>query len=159
MAFFILHLQAFLFPIFKETLLMKPFFLLPVFVLFSHFVFAQQIQHKIVFDFTKSDTASFSLIVRQVTNIMKATDGTAKLEIVCHGPGLDLLLKDKTNVQSEISELQNKFNVVFAACQAAMKRRGIDKSQLIPNVIVVPLASLEISTREQEGWSYIKAGE
>ena len=39
-----------------------------------------------------------------------------------------------------------------------MKRRGIDKSQLLKQVITVPSATLEISSKEQEGWSYVKAG-
>ena len=89
--------------------------------LFTSLIFAQQKQHKIVFDFTKADTASFSTMVRHAKNIMSKT-GNAKLEIVCHGPGLDLLVKDKTTVQNEIEEL-NKLNVVFAACNETMKRR------------------------------------
>ena len=51
-----------------------------------------------------------------------------------------------------------KLNVVFAACEATMKRRGINKSQLLSQAITVPIAILEISTKEQEGWSYLKAG-
>jgi intracellular sulfur oxidation DsrE/DsrF family protein len=39
-----------------------------------------------------------------------------------------------------------------------MKRRGIDKSQLLPEAIIVPAAILEISSKEQEGWTYIKEG-
>ena len=124
--------------------------------LFTSVIFAQQKQHKIVFDFTKADTASFSTIVRHAKNIMSMT-GNAKLEVVCHGPGLDLLVKNKTTVQKEIEEL-NKLKVVFAACNETMKRRGIDKSQLLSQAIVVPAAILEISLKEQEGWSYIKEG-
>ena len=124
--------------------------------LFSSLIFGQQKQHKIVFDFTKADTASFSTMIRHAKNIMSMT-GNAKLEIVCHGPGLDLLIKYKTTVQKEIEEL-NKLNVVFAACNETMKRRGIVKSKLLSQAIIVPAAILEISSKEQEGWSYIKEG-
>jgi uncharacterized protein len=124
---------------------------------FTTLIFAQQKQHKIVFDFTKVDTASFATMVRHAKNIMTMT-GNAKLEVVCHGPGLDLLVNDKTTVQKEIEELHGKFNVVFAACEETMRRRKIDKSQLLSQAITVPAAILEISTKEQEGWSYIKAG-
>ena len=88
-------------------------------------------------------------MVRQANNIMNLT-GNAKLEVVCHGPGLDLLMNEKTTVKKEIEELQGKSNVVFAACEATMKRRGIDKSQLLKQVITVPSATLEISSKEQE---------
>jgi intracellular sulfur oxidation DsrE/DsrF family protein len=136
---------------------MKKIYLLVVAVfLFAHLIFAQHKQHKIVFDFTRADTASFSIMIRHAKNIMSKT-GNAKLEIVCHGPGLDLLVKDKTTVQKEVEEL-NKLNVVFAACNETMKRRGIDKSQLLPQSIIVPAAILEISSKEQEGWTYIKEG-
>src|SRR5688500_6895784 len=126
-------------------------------IFFSSVIFAQQKEHKIVFDFTKEDTASFATIVRHAKNIM-AIAGNAKLEVVCHGPGLDLLLKDKTTVQKEIEELHGKFKVIFSACEATMRRRGIDKTQLLTQAIIVPSANLEISSRQQEGWSYIKSG-
>jgi len=137
---------------------MKKIFLSVVSVLlFSSLVFAQQKQHRIVFDFTKGDTASFATMMRQAKNILIA-DPNSKLEIVCHGPGLDLIIKEKTTVQKEIEELNGKFKVAFAACEATMKRRQIEKSQLLPFVITVPLANLEFSSKQQEGWSYIKAG-
>jgi len=135
---------------------MKKIFLFSVLVLFTSLIFAQK-KHRIVFDFTKNDTASFSSIMRQAKNILIET-GNAELEIVCHGPGLDMIMTDKTTVPKEVEELHNKYNVVFAACAATMKRRGVDKSQLFPFTIVVPLANLEFSSRQQEGWSYIKAG-
>ena len=62
---------------------------------------AQEKQHQIVFDFTKGDTASFSTMVRQARNIM-LNSINAKVEIVCHGPGIDLLVKDKTTVSSRV---------------------------------------------------------
>jgi len=136
---------------------MKKIFLIAHCIFFATQLFAQPKQHKIVFDFTEADTASFSTMVRHAKNIMTLT-GNANLEIVCHGPGLDLLLKEKTSVQKEIQELHGKFNVIFAACEATMKRRGIDKSQLLKQAITVPAAILEISSKEQEGWSYIKEG-
>jgi len=124
---------------------------------FTSLIFAQQKEHKIIFDYAKGDTASFATMIRQAKNIMN-TVPDAKLEIVCHGPGLDMLVNDKTTVQKEIEELHGKFNVVFAACGATMQRRGIEKIQLLPLTVVVPLANLEFSSKQQQGWSYIKAG-
>ena len=126
--------------------------------LFANLIFAQQKEHKIVFDFTKGDTASFSTMMRQLSNIVKATEGNAKLEVVCYGPGLDMLMKERTTVEQQIVEFHGKYNVVFSACEASMQRRGIVKSQLLPQIVTVPLASLEISSKQQEGWSYLKAG-
>jgi uncharacterized protein len=135
----------------------KQFLFLFHVILLANIAIGQSKQHQIVFDFTKSDTASFSTMVRHAKNLMVLT-GNAKLEIVCHGPGLDLLMKERTTVQKEIAELQNQYNVVFAACEATMKRRGIEKSQLLTNVVTVPAAILEMSSKQQEGWTYIKEG-
>lgn len=134
---------------------MKKIFLFLIVCIYSSLAFAQGKQHKIVFDFEKADTASFSTMVRHAKNAMMMT-GNARLEIVCHGPGLDLLVKNKTTMQNEIEELSTKYHVVFAACEVTMKRRGIEKSQLLPQAITVPAAILELSSKQQEGWSYIK---
>src|SRR6188474_2495259 len=133
----------------------KTIFSIVAIFFFATLIFAQQKQHKIVFDFTKADTASISVLIRHVTNIMDMT-GNAQLEVVCHGAGLDILVKGKTPVQKEIEELKVKFNVVFSACEVTMKRRGIDKSQLLPGSTTVPAALLELSSKQLEGWSYIK---
>jgi intracellular sulfur oxidation DsrE/DsrF family protein len=137
---------------------MKKIFLFTTSLFFFASLIAQQKEHKIVFDFTKADTASFSTMMRQLGNIVKATPN-AKLEVVCSGPGLDLLMKEKTTVQQQIEEFAGKHNVVFAACEASMQRRGIVRSQLLTPIVTVPLASLEISSKQQEGWSYLKAGQ
>jgi intracellular sulfur oxidation DsrE/DsrF family protein len=131
----------------------KIFLCLAWLFLLSTGIVAQK-QQKIVFDFTQGDTASFAKIIRYTKTIMDLT-GNAKLEVVCHGPGLDMLVKGKTTVGSEI-EVMQKLGVVFVACEATMKRRGIDKSQLVPQAVTVPAAILELSSKQQDGWSYIK---
>ena len=135
---------------------MKKAFLFIAACIYFSLALAQNKQHKIVFDFTKADTASFATVVRHARNIMSES-ANAKIEIVCHGPGLDLLLKDRSTVQNEIEAL-SKMHVVFAACETTMKRRGIVKDQLVPNAMTVPSAILEISLKQQQGWSYIKEG-
>ena len=71
----------------------KIFLLLIPGLLVYSLVMAQQREHKIVFDFTKGDTASFATMMRQAKNIMNAA-GNAKIEVVCYGPGLDMLTKE-----------------------------------------------------------------
>jgi hypothetical protein len=135
----------------------KQFSLLLVTTLFCFFVSAQKNQQKIVFDFVKSDTADFRIMVLQIKNILKE-DPNTDIEVVCYGPGLMMLVSDKTNVSKEMEELQNSPNVIFAACANTMRRLKIEKSQLVTFAKVVPVAMLELSSKQQEGWSYIKAG-
>jgi uncharacterized protein len=133
---------------------MKKAFLIFIASIYFSLVFGQTNPHKIVFDFSKGDTASFATMIRHAGNVMSMSNN-AQLEIVCHGQGLDFLLKDKSTVQKQLDEL-SKQNVVFAACEASMKRRGIVKDQLIRQANTVPSAMLELSLKQQQGWSYIK---
>ena len=119
-------------------------------------VFAQKPQ-KIVFDFARSDSAAFKTMIAQINNIVKEAPYTT-VEVVCNGPGVFLLVKDKTNMSKEMEEIQKVFNVSFVACANSMQALKVDKSQLLPFAKIVPVAMLELSYRQQEGWSYIKAG-
>ena len=44
------------------------------------------------------------------------------------------------------------------ACQFSMKERKVSKEELIANAIVVPGGIIEIVQKQEQGWSYIKAG-
>ena len=135
----------------------KQFSLLLITALFYFSASAQNNPQKIVFDFVKADTADFRIMVTQIKNILKEDPNTA-IEVVCYGPGLMMLVSDKTNVSKEMEELQKTPNVSFAACANTMRRLKIEKSQLVPFAKIIPVAMLELSIRQQEGWSYIKAG-
>src|SRR5688572_3669837 len=135
----------------------KQFSLLVATVFFYFSASAQNNPQKIVFDFVKADTADFRVMVLQIKNVLKEDPNTA-MEVVCYGPGLMMLVSDKTNVSKEMEELQKSPNVSFVACANTMRRLKVEKSQLVPFAKIIPVAMLELSTRQKEGWSYIKAG-
>lgn len=135
----------------------KQFSLLLATIIFCFAASAQNNQQKIVFDFVKADTADFRLMIVQIKNVLKEDPNTA-MEVVCYGPGLMMLVSDKTNVSKEMEELQKSPTVTFAACANTMRRLKVEKSQLVPFAKIVPVAMLELSARQQDGWSYIKAG-
>ena len=134
----------------------KQFSLLVVTALF-YFSSSAQSTQKIVFDFVKADTADFRVMVIQIKNVLKEDPNTS-MEVVCYGPGLMMLVSDKTNVTNEMEELQKNPNVSFVACANTMRRLKVEKSQLVPFAKIIPVAMLELSMRQKEGWSYIKAG-
>ena len=137
---------------------MKKLLSIPIAILLLSFTSkAQSKPLKLVFDFVKPDTADFRFMILQINNVLIEAPYT-KIEVVCSSKGLNMLVNDKTNVQAEIAALQKAFNISFAACANSMRRLKVDKSQLVPQAIIVPVALLEIAAREQEGWSYIKAG-
>ncbi len=126
-------------------------------VLLSAFHSIAQSKHKIVFDFASGDTASHSGILRQLNNVIREAPD-AELEVVCHGPAVFMLVKDKTLLEDKMKEIIGRAHVTFKICANSMRRLGVDKSQLISLAEVVPVAMLELSKKQQEGWSYIWAG-
>ncbi len=135
----------------------KQFSFLAVTMLFYFSSAAQTNEQKIVFDFAKADTADFRIMVLQVKNVLREAPGTT-IEVVCYGPGLLMLVADKTNVSKEMEEIQKVSNISFAACANTMRRMNIDKARIVPFAKIVPVAILELSSLQQQGWSYIKAG-
>jgi intracellular sulfur oxidation DsrE/DsrF family protein len=122
------------------------------FFLFSSIAFAQK-DYKVVFDLTSKDTLDQKALLRWAGEVANIPD--AQVEVVMYGQGVHLI-KDKSAYQEMISNLMKK-NVAFKACAVALKAQGIDQSQLIPGVQVVPDGIYEIIHKQGEGWGYIKA--
>lgn len=133
----------------------KIFFLL--IILFSCISLSAQGKHKIVFDLASADTAAHSGMLRQLNNVLREAPD-AELEVVCHGPAVYMLVKDKTILEEKMKELMAKATVSFKVCANSMRRLGVDKSQLISLAEIVPVAMLELAKKQKEGWSYIWAG-
>ncbi|HEX6225967.1 MAG TPA: DsrE family protein, partial [Chryseolinea sp.] len=81
---------------------------------------------------------------------------SSNFEVVVYGGAIAMFLKDQSTVPKEIETVANNKNVTFAVCAQTMKRHNIDKSQLLPGVVIVPDAIMEIVTKQGEGWGYIK---
>ena len=111
-------------------------------------------KHKIVMQFTSSDSLSQASVVGQVKNIRTAWPN-AQIEVVCHGPGLDLLQTTKSKAASQVAEWSGK-GVVFAACNNTMKRKNLKKEDLLNTAVVVPSAMIELTLKQEKGWAYVK---
>src|SRR6516162_4037575 len=75
----------------------------------------------------------------------------------CHS-GLDLVVSGKTTMASEVAEAMKSANAKFSVCAIAMKNQQVDKSQLLPNVQIVPDGIGELVAKQNAGWGYIKVG-
>lgn len=104
--------------------------------------------------FTNSDSISQASVVLQVRNIRAALPN-AQIEVVCHGPGLDLLQTTKSKAAAQVAEWSGK-GVVFAACGNTLKRRNLKKEDLLPSAIVVPSAMVELTLKQEKKWAYVK---
>lgn len=113
-------------------------------------------QHKIIWDMSSGDTAQQRGLYKQINNVLAAAP-TTKIEVVFHGNSVYALLKDTGYHKEQIMALVQK-GVVFAACNNSLKSRNIDTSRVIKQAIIVPVSILELAKKQEEGWSYIKAG-
>lgn len=102
------------------------------------------------------DTAMQRGLYKQLSNVLTAAPGT-KTEVVFHGNAVYALLKDTGYFKEQIIALHKK-GVLFRICNNSLKARNIDLSRVIPEAEVVPVAVLELASKQEEGWSYIKAG-
>jgi intracellular sulfur oxidation DsrE/DsrF family protein len=126
-------------------------------LLISGSVIAQETKsHRIIFQVANNDTTAQAQLMKQLTNLQKVSPGI-QLEVVCHGPGLELLISDKSYVPEKVAE-QSKKGVDFVACEFTMLQKNIDKSRLISGIRSVPAAIIEIAEKQEQGWSYIKSG-
>lgn len=112
--------------------------------------------HKIIFQLTTNDTMAHKALMKQLNNITTVAP-TTKIEIVCHGPGLEMLITEKSIVHQKIKQL-SAIGVSFIACEFSMKERNVPQDKIIPEAGYVKAGIIEIVSKQEQGWSYIKSG-
>jgi len=113
-------------------------------------------QHRIVMQLTSGDTLVHKNLMKQFRN-MKEAAPTMELEVVCHGPGMDMLMSDRSVVQEKLKEFSAK-GIVFLACENTITERKLDRAKVLPEAGYVKAGIIHIVERQEDGWSYIKAG-
>jgi uncharacterized protein len=126
-----------------------------VLILLSVAVFAQA-QTKVILHLQSADTLVHKSLVNQVGNIKKAMP-EAEIEVVCHGPGLELLLKKKSTYVNRIHNM-NLMDVSFVGCEFTMSQKNIKRDDLVPFAQTVPYGLVEIIKKQKENWNYVKLG-
>jgi len=116
----------------------------------------EAIMHKIVFQLSTDDTLAHKALMKQLNNITSVAPDT-KIEVVCHGPGLNMLINSKTTVLPKIREMQKR-DIQFVACEFSIKERNVDRATIIQEAGFVKAGIIEIVEKQEAGWSYIKSG-
>ncbi len=143
---------------------MKNYFLLTALMLMPVLIFAQNessdvdmAEHKIVFQLTSADSNVHKMLVRQLGNVLAAAPNS-KIEVVCHGPGIAMLTTKQTIVHPKVSELKGK-GIDFVVCENTLKEKKVTKEEIILEASFVKAGIIEIVKKQEEGWSYIRAGQ
>ncbi len=112
--------------------------------------------HKVLFQLTDGNPASQKALSNQLKNLTKRWPD-ARFEVVVHSAGIGYLQKSKSQFAEEIKAL-SELGVKFKACENTLTAKGISKQEILDEAGFVPMGIGEIILRQEEGWSYIKAG-
>jgi intracellular sulfur oxidation DsrE/DsrF family protein len=114
-------------------------------------------QHLIIMQLTSADPLVHKSLVKQISNLKNGWKDTVAIEVVCHGPGLEFLMKEKTTYSAEIEKLRG-MGIQFMVCENTMREKNISREAILPNLEYVMMGLAEIVLKQEQGWSYIKAG-
>ncbi|HYH15289.1 MAG TPA: DsrE family protein [Flavisolibacter sp.] len=137
---------------------MKHCKLLMLFLLPALILQAQTNTYNVVFDLTSKDTNAHKSVLRWMNAISKEHPD-AQMEVVLYGQSLDMVQKEKSSVTQQLQEVTANKNLSVKVCAAAMKRHGVERTALLPNVDVVPDGIYEIVSKQRQGWGYIKVAQ
>ena len=113
--------------------------------------------YKVVFDLTSADPLDQQAVIRWIKEV-SAVNPKTEMEVVMYGRGLDLVVSGKTAMASDVAQAISGANAKFNVCEIAMKNQKVEKSQLLPNVGIVPDGIGELVAKQSAGWGYIKVG-
>ena len=106
---------------------------------------------------SSADTLEHKGLMNNLRNLKEGWGDSVEVEVVIHGPGVDLVTKEKSTQGSQIQKLVQQ-GIKFVVCNNTLKQRNISPAQLLPNIPIVPMGIGEVVLKQEEGWSYIKAG-
>ncbi len=93
--------------------------------------------------------------LKNVANILKEAPD-AQVEVVCHGAGIGLVERARSD-HAEALEALVKKGVKFVACENTMRQKSIRKEDLLPGVGTVRSGAVEVVRKQQEdGYAYFK---
>ena len=113
---------------------------------------------KVVVHVNFAQTAHQKAGLANIENILKtagAQDVKAEVEVVCHGEGIRLVEKARSELAGEVAALANQ-GVRFVACENTMRQRSLGLEDLLPGMATVPSGAYEVVHKQQEGYAYFK---
>lgn len=114
-------------------------------------------KHNIVMQLTSNDAKVHAGLVKQLNNLKDGWGGDLSVEVVVYGPGIDFLRDSISRMATTVAGLKSR-GIVFAVCENSLRERKIDKSEIMQGSEFVKMGIGEIVMKQEEGWSYIKAG-
>jgi len=110
---------------------------------------------RVVIQVSDNDPGKWNLALNNAQNLQQALGkDKVQVEIVAYGPGLNML-KANSKVAGRVNGALDQ-SVDIVACGNTMQKMKITKNDLIGGTRVVEGGVIEISERQQQGWTYIR---
>jgi uncharacterized protein len=110
---------------------------------------------RVVIQVSDADPAKWSLALNNAKNIQTDLGATnVDIEVVAYGPGIDMLKLDSV-AGGRIDEAA-KAGVKVIACENTMRNQKLTKADMLNGISYVPAGVVEIMSRQQQGWAYIR---
>ena len=116
----------------------------------------QRLPYRVVFDLTSRATLDQKAVLRWIREVGTSSP-EAQMEVVMYSKGFEIVMPEKSAYIADVQAAMKNFHVTFVVCAMALKNNSVDKSQLLPEVQIVPDGIYEIVSKQQDNWGYIKA--
>jgi hypothetical protein len=112
-------------------------------------------KQSVVIQMSDNDPAKWNLALNNAKNVQQELGkDKVDIEIVAYGPGINMLKFD-SEVANRVTDAA-KDGVAIRACGNTMKAMKLSEKDLNSSAKVVPAGVIEIMTKQQAGWAYIK---
>jgi intracellular sulfur oxidation DsrE/DsrF family protein len=113
--------------------------------------------HHVLFAVTSPDENDWRLAAGNMRNLLAGLSADdVEIEVVAFGPGISMVKKGSA-AEADLKALEAK-NVKVFACQNAMRGANLTVADLIEGTGTVPAGIVEVVTKQEQDWVYIKAG-
>ena len=108
----------------------------------------------VVVHVSEADPERHLAILRNVANLRADLGPGIPIELVAHGPGVELLTGE-SGLTQKLTELEST-QVSLCACANTIKARGLAPNALLPEVKVVASGVGHLARRQLAGWAYLR---
>ncbi len=114
-------------------------------------------KYKALIQLATSDEAVIKSLLSHVKNLRAELGNDLEILIVCHAKALEFVLRENEQFEAAVRLLLS-FKANLAACENMLKAHDKTAADLHDGFITVPSAIATLVVKQQEGWSYLKAG-
>ena len=116
-----------------------------------------KISYKALFQLASKDDLVYKSTIRQINNLLDHLEDSVSVRIVCHGGSAGFCKSNGNIFTNEILHLINR-KVVVVACAKMLEGNNLTATDLINGIAIIPSGIADLVIKQQEGWSYVKAG-